>query len=159
MKKFLVIAASLIIANSVFAQNKITFSDGKVSGELPAGWDVINTDSPVSFYMFAPETKNDKFRENITVTHEQFAPGQKFTVEQYLNAVVTNLQTMWPDLEIVESGKDWIIYKIEVNGIKVTQYARVIIKKTNATFICASANPEDFDSYRDVFKQIIFAFK
>ena len=159
MKKIFAVVASLFLAHSVFAQGKLSFSDSKVSGEIPAGWEIIYIDSTVSFYIFAPEKENDSFRENITVTHEQLPSGQKYTTQLYIDALLTNLKVLCPDLEVVDSGKDWIIYNITVNGIKVRQYGKVIIKKNNATFICASADPNDFDNYKDLFNEIVASIK
>ena len=160
MKKLFAILAALFVAQSVFAQNKMSFSDGSVAGEIPAGWMVLygGPDSSCSMYIFAPEKDGDDFREIITVSSEVLPAGQEFTEELYLTAVVTNLKAAYPTFKTVKSGKDWNISDYETDGVKVRMYTRVFIKDGTAYLLIAQSDLKDFKTFEKVFKEILFSF-
>ena len=160
MKKFLAIVAALFVAQSVFAQNKMSFTDGNVTGEIPAGWLVLfaGPDSTCTFYILSPEKDNDNFREIITVSPEVLPKDQEYTVEQYLAAVTVNLKEAYPTLKTAKSGKDWFICDFESEGIKIRMYARAFIKDGVAYLLFAQADSKDFKSVEKAFKEIIFSF-
>ena len=159
MKKLFTILIALLIANTVFAEGKMSFSNGKISAEIPVGWQVLYAESPVMYYIFSPEKAGDTFRENITITEEKLPAGIKYTAEKYMEASSASLKSVYSDIEFLETGKDWIIYNIEINGFKVRQYGKAIVKKDTAYYICAAADMEDFDSYLEIFKAIFSSVK
>ncbi|MCR5063114.1 MAG: photosystem II reaction center PsbP family protein [Treponema sp.] len=158
MKKLFVIFAVLFVfAAQVFGQNKKVVSDGTISGSIPSDWESYSIDDDVLFYIFAPEVDGDFFRENVTITCEEIGKGIKLA--DLMKLLPDTFAEVYDSFEIVEKGKDYFIFDGIIQDVHVVQYLKLIIKKENLYTICASADPDDFDSYYESFKEILNSFK
>ena len=158
MKKLFIIFTFLFIfAVQAFGQNTKVVSDGTISGSIPEDWEFYSLDEGVLFYIFAPEVEGDSFRENITITCEDVTKSIKLS--DLMKVLPDTFSEVYDSFEIVEQGKDYFIFDGIVQDIHVIQYLKLLLKNGKFYSICASSDPDDFDSYYESFKKIIDTFK
>lgn len=152
MKKFIYsLFVLLFVSFAATAQEAMKASIGKFSIDIPQGWLVQNLGGQVPMLIYAPS--DGTFNYNITVTPEKVA--SKITVEQARDMFWNGIIATYPDVEVQEQGKDYIVYQGVVSDVSVVQYVKVLQAKDTFYFLCFTANSaEAFLSYRGTVDQI-----
>lgn len=162
MKKLFAVL-TVLVAFSVMAfakEGTKKISDKVVSFEVPKEWESFDVDG-VEWFIYDPESADDGFADNISVTEAKLPKGTK--TKEFVSEIIKQLKQIFTSIEVIEQGENYAIYKTtqESNGVEyeMIQHIKVFIKGTNAVAVYASSTSNVYADYEETFDEIFNSVK
>ncbi len=165
-KKILLIFV-LLFLSSCKSQNSKRYINNKdsFSIEFPANWEVKENYFRTTVMALSPlENSSDNFRENVNVVVETIPPGT--SLNEYFSSSIKNMRQLNKFNDefsgIEKFGKaetKWLYYTHEMDAYKFKVILYQLVKGNKGYSITCTAKAEDFDKFKNQFKNIASTFK
>ena len=140
MIKKVILTIILLQSFMLFSNEMMKISIENVSIEAPLGWFAQYTKSPQLFFLYSPLEVNDTIQENCNLTIEYLS--SPYTVEEYKDANIEALQSVYREFQILESNNNYHIIKGYVGENYVKQIQYFYVKLNIAYVLTFTSNPE-----------------
>jgi hypothetical protein len=132
----------------------------QASIDKPEDWQKGNATQGVDLVYMSPVERNDTFRENVNLVHEDIPP---FTdVSGYVDANLKNMNPSFEGFSVVErkettlAGEDAVLVVYDATagpGQKMRAMAYFVVKGDRGFVVTCSSTPKSIDRYRAVFEK------
>jgi len=146
--------------------NRYTNKDKGFSITFPADWERKEGQMGTIVLALSPqEGPADQFRENVNVTIEDLP--KTLSSDEYVEACLGTLRKVLTDLQehensamnVADAPAKRLIFSHRMDAVKVKAMQCVLVKGTRGYVITCSAAPDQFDTYRPKFDEIVQSFR
>jgi len=132
---------------------------------MPPGWEIKQCNDDVVVALEPKESKDDKFRENVSVIVENVKEGTE--LEEYVKRRVRDMKRLSEDFYLWGNTKAALygvtarrlVYSITFARIKCKCLAFIAVRGAYGYVVTCAAEPHRFDQLLPLFKECVGSFR
>ena len=132
---------------------------------MPSGWEIKQCGEDVVVALEPKESKDDNFRENVSVVVEDVREGTE--LEEYVKRRVRDMRRLSEDFYLWGNTKATLdgitarrlVYSITFARIKCKCLALIALRGAHGYVVTCAAEPHRFDQLLPLFKECVGSFR
>ena len=132
---------------------------------MPTGWDVKADDGDEVVALEPKESKDDKFRENVSVIVENVKEGTG--LDEYVERRVRDMKRLSESFSLGRSARAdlggvtarRLVYSMTFAGVKLKCVAFIAVRGAHGYVVTCAAEPHRFDRLLPLFKECVESFR
>ena len=132
---------------------------------MPPGWEIKQCNDDMVVALEAKESKNDNFRENVSVVVEDVTEGTE--LDDYVKRRVRDMRRLSEDFYLWGNSRATLdgmparrlVYSITFARIRCKCLAFIAVRGTHGYVVTCAAQPRRFDQLLPLFRQCVGSFR